>query len=83
VWCQVYSDNFEVMIIVVMLSHHTLLNYNLYVNYIYQTRVLIRNNYGGSLVSTVVAEHQVGFMDLGLTIYPLSMRQHLILGNSV
>jgi hypothetical protein len=42
-WCQVPHND-----IAVMLSHHTLLNYNLYLTYIKQTGVSIRNNYGGS-----------------------------------
>jgi hypothetical protein len=44
----VHPYSFAVMGIVGMLAHHTSLHCNPYVNYIYQTQVSIRKNYGGS-----------------------------------
>jgi hypothetical protein len=35
-WCQVSLDDFTFMANEVMLSHHTLFDYNLYINYAYQ-----------------------------------------------
>ena len=33
-WCQINLDRFSVMVISVMLYHHTTFNYHLYINYI-------------------------------------------------
>lgn len=79
-WFWVQPDDFVVMVIVVMLAHHTLLYYNLYVNYVYQTRVSITYIYSGSKWCVAVAQHQVSFKDLKFTFYTSCIRWPIDLG---
>jgi hypothetical protein len=78
-WFEVHPNDFTSMLTVVMLSHQTLLYYNLYVNYIYefQSEIIMM----GVKSCLIAVKCQAALKDLRFKLYASCITQPLVLGD--